>query len=111
MASEGEVQFSEILDIRSPNEDKKPKTMKACVLLVLSILNIPELMAVVIVFQPNNKYLIMLNTEDFIQKKKNANYTSSCSCIEYNALDDPDCSVIPGLCLLLFSSIAIGLPR
>lgn len=68
MASEGEVQFSEILDIRSPNADKKPKTMKACVLLVLSILNIPELMAVVIVFQPNNKYSIMLSTEDFIQK-------------------------------------------
>lgn len=37
--------------------------------------------------------------------------TSSCSCIEYNALEDPDCSAIPGLCLLLFSSMAIGLPR
>ena len=53
MVSVDEEQFSEILDILSPSVDMKPKTMKAYDLLVLSILNIPVPMAVVIVFQPN----------------------------------------------------------
>jgi hypothetical protein len=53
MVSEDGVQFSEILDIRSLNADMKPRTMKACDLLVLSIPDIPTPMAVVIEFQPS----------------------------------------------------------